>query len=169
MVRFAALRDDAVYWQTSSSVLAVAALALLVAALIRRPPPDLSTRRIVAVLEDGAHHPAWAIRLAPAAHQIEADSLAPQPVPPGRVYQLWLSAEGAAGPRQLGLLPQRGRKTIPVTPEDAQRLSGTGRLEVTLEPAGGSRQPGPTGRVMFGGALDVAPAECRQPGNMKSL
>ncbi len=134
MVRFAALKDDAGFWRSASSVLAVATLALLVAALVRRPPPDFSTLRIIAVLEDGARHPAWAIRLAPAAHQIAAESLTLQPVPPGRVYQLWLSAEGVAGTRQLGLLPQRGRKIIPVSPEDAQRLAGAGRLEVTLEP-----------------------------------
>src|SRR5215472_6675210 len=149
MVRFAALRDDAGFWRGAGAVLAVTALALSVAALVRRPPPDFSTLRIVAVVEDGAHHPAWAIRLAPAAHQIAADSLAPQPAPRGRVYQLWLAAEGSAGPSQLGLLPQRGRKAIPVSPEDAQRLMGTGPIEVTLEPAGGSPQPGPTGPVVF--------------------
>ena len=154
MVRFAALRDDAGFWRSASAVLAVAVLALSVAAVVHRLPPDFSTLRIVAVLADGAHRPAWAIRLAPAAHQIEADSLAPQPVPPGRVYQLWLSTEGVAGLRQLGLVPRLGRKTIPVTPADARRLSGTGRLEVTLEPAGGSLQPGPTGPARFQCMLD---------------
>ena len=139
---------------SATGVLAVAALTLLVAALVRRPPPDFSTLRIVAVLEDAAHHPAWAIRLAPAAHQIAAESLTPQPVPPGRVYQLWLAPEGVAGPRQLGLLSERGRKTIPISPEDARRLMGNGRLDVTLEPQGGSPQPGPTGPVLFRGILD---------------
>jgi anti-sigma-K factor RskA len=154
MVGFAALRDNAGFWRSTSSVLAVAALALLVAALIRRPPPDFSTLRIITILEDGAHRPAWAIRLAPAAHQIAADSLAPQPVPPGRVYQLWLSIEGAAALRPLGMLPQAGRKTIPVTPEAAGWLGGSGQLVVTLEPQGGSPQPGPTGAVRFRGTLD---------------
>jgi anti-sigma-K factor RskA len=154
MVGFATLKDDPGLLRAASSVLAVAALALSVGAIIRRPPPDLSTLRIVAVLEDGVHHPAWAIRLAPAAHLIAADSLAPQTFPSGRVYQLWLSSQGVAGPRQLGLLPQRGRKTIPVSPEDAMRLTGAGRLEVTLEPAGGSPQAGPTGPIVFGGMLD---------------
>jgi anti-sigma-K factor RskA len=145
---------DAGFWRSASLVVAVAALAFLVAALVRRPPPDFSTRRVVAVLADAAHRPVWAIRFAPAAHQIAADSLAPPPPPPRRVYQLWLAAEGGARLRQLGLLPQLGRKAIPVTPEDAQRLSGRGRLVVTLEPAGGSPRPGPTGPVVFGGALD---------------
>jgi anti-sigma-K factor RskA len=154
MVRFAALRDDIGFWRSTSGALAVAALALLVAALVRRPPPDLSTRPIIAVLEDGAHHPAWAIRLAPAAHEIAADSLHPPPAPPGRVHQLWLSVAGEGGPRPLGLLPQAGRKQIPVTPEAAEWLAGSGQLVVTLEPPGGSQQPGPTGTVRFRGKLD---------------
>ena len=154
MVRFAALRDDIGFWRSTSGALAVAALALLVAALIRRPPPDLSTRRIVAVLEDGAHHPAWAIRLAPAAHEIAADSLHPSPAPPGQVHQLWLSVAGEGGLRPLGLLPPAGRKQIPVTPEAAEWLAGSGQLVVTLEPQGGSPQPGPTGAVRFRGKLD---------------
>jgi anti-sigma-K factor RskA len=154
MAGFAALKDDAGFWRGAGAVLVVAALALLVAALVRRPPPDFAALRVIAVLEDGGHRPAWSIRLAPAAHLIAAETLAPQSVPRGRVYQLWLAAERAAGPRQLGLLPQQGRKIIPVSPEDAQLLTGTGRLEVTLEPTGGSPQPGPTGSVVFGGALD---------------
>jgi anti-sigma-K factor RskA len=154
MLGFVSLKDDAGFWRSASSMLAVAALALLVAALVRRPPPDFSTLRIIAVLEDRARHPAWAIRLAPAAHQIAAESVTPQPVPPGRVYQLWLAPEGRAGLRQLGLLPERGRKTIPVSPEEARRLMGNGRLEVTLEPAGGSPQPGPTGPALFRATLD---------------
>jgi anti-sigma-K factor RskA len=159
MVRFAALRDDAGFWRSTSGVLAVAALALSVAALIRRPLPDPSTRRLIAVVEDAARQPTWAIRLAPAAHLIVVDSLAPRPVPPGRVYQLWVSVAGMAGPRQLGLLPQTGRKQIPVTPEAAEWLAGSGQLVVTLEPQGGSPQPGPTGAVRFRGKLDGGAGE----------
>jgi Anti-sigma-K factor rskA len=124
---------------------------------VHRPPVDFSTRRIIALLEDPAHRPVWAIRLAPAAHLIAADSIAPQPVPPDRVYQLWLSAEGVAGLRQLGLLPQQGHKSIPVSPENAQLLMGSGRLEVTLEPVGGSPQALPSGRVAFDGKLEGGP------------
>jgi anti-sigma-K factor RskA len=154
MVRFAALRDDAGFWRNASAVLGVVALALLVAALVRRPPPDFSTRRVVAVMHDDAQHSLWAIRLAPAADQIAAESLAPPPAPPGRVYELWLSVEGVAGLQPLGLLPEAGRKAIPVTPENARRLSGTGQLVVTIEAAGGSQQSGPTGPVLFHGSLD---------------
>jgi anti-sigma-K factor RskA len=154
MLRLAGLREDAGFWRGASAVLAVVALALFVAALVRRPPPDFSTRRIIAVLQDGAHHPLWAIRLAVEADQIAADSLAPPPVPPGQVYQLWLAVKGVTGLQPLGLLPETGRKAIPVTPENAQRLRGIGQLVVTLEAAGGSQQLGPTGPVRFRGSFD---------------
>ena len=108
---------------------------------------------IVAVVRDGEEHPVWAIRLARAAHQIAADSLRPQPPPADRVYQLWLLAPGMA-PRPLGLLPQSTRKPIAVTPENARLLTGEGELEVTLEPAGGSPAPGPTGPTLFRATLE---------------
>jgi anti-sigma-K factor RskA len=169
MIRFAAWRDDAAFWRNASAVLGVVALALLVAALVRRPPPDFSTRRVIAVLQDGAHHSLWAIRLAPAAHQIAADSLAPPAVPTGRVYEVWLSANGVAGLQPLGLLPEAGRKAIPVTPENAQRLTGTGQLVVTLEVAGGSQQPGPTGPILFRGSYDGSADRGSGQTNMNSL
>jgi anti-sigma-K factor RskA len=170
LIRSADLRMEAPFWRTVSAVLGVLALALLVAALIGRPPPDFSTRRVIAIVRDGARHPLWAIRLAPTADQIAADNLHPLPVPPGRVYQLWLSVRGVAGLQPLGLLPQSGQKIIPVTPGNARRLRGTGRLVVTLEAAGGSQQPGPTGPVLFRGRLDDGScASLNAAGNSKYL
>lgn len=145
---------DARVWRRLAAALATLALALLVAALIARPAPDFAALRVVAVVTDDGHRPVWAIRLAPAAHQIAVDTLRSQPVPAGRVDQLWLSVAGAGPPRPLGLLPQQGRKQIPVTPENARLLAGHGELFVTLEPNGGSRAPGPTGPVLFRGGLN---------------
>jgi anti-sigma-K factor RskA len=41
-----------------------------------------------------------------------------------------------------------------VTPENAHLLAGEGELEVTLEPIGGSRAPGPSGPTLFHGSLE---------------
>jgi anti-sigma-K factor RskA len=150
----AGLWDKVAFWRSLAAVLAVAMLALLVAALIGRAPPDFSVRPILAVIQDGGHHPLWAIRLAGNAHQIAVDSLHPPPVPPGRVYQLWLEPSPGAGmPRPLGLLPQSGRKEIPETPANTRMLSGPGVLAVTLEPLGGSLGKGPTGPTLFRSTL----------------
>ncbi len=148
------LWDNARLWRRLAAVLAVLASALFVAALVARPAPDFSALRVVAVVTDAAQRPAWAIRLAPAAHQIAADAWHPQPAPAGRAYQLWLTGAGKAPPRPLGLLPQAGRKVIPVSPENARLMAGAGEMLVTLEPAGGSPRQGPTGPVEFRGAFN---------------
>jgi anti-sigma-K factor RskA len=148
--------DDAALWRSFAGGLGVVALTLLVAALVARAPADFSARPVIAVVRDHGQHPLWAIRLARSAHQIAADSLAPPPLPPGRVYQLWLVPPGTGTPRPLGLLPQSGRKEIAETPANTRLLSGRGALVVTLEPKGGSTDPGPSGPVLFRASLDGA-------------
>ncbi len=135
-------------------VFAVLSLALLVGAIIARDPPEFSSLPVIAVVRDGEQHPIWAVRLARAAHQIAADSLHAQPVPAGHVYQLWLSVPDGVALRQLGLLPQSGRKRIAVSPRDAQLLMGAGELVVTLEPPGGSPGRAPSGPTVFRGTLE---------------
>jgi anti-sigma-K factor RskA len=143
-----------VFWRGSTAVLGALSLALLVAAAIAREPPEFSTMPIIAVVRDGQQHPIWTIRLARAAHQIAIDSVRPEAPPAGRVYQLWLLTPAPAAPRQLGLLPQSGRKRVPVTPENARLLALEGELEVTIEPIGGSGGPVPSGPIVFHGSLE---------------
>jgi anti-sigma-K factor RskA len=147
------LWDSVGFWRATSGVLATLSLALLVAAMIARGPPDFSAAPVIGVLRDGEHRAIWAIRLDRASHQIAADSLRPQPVPPDRVYQLWFLAPGMTAPRSLGLLPQSTRKRIAITSENARLLAAGGELEVTLEPAGGAPDPRPTGPALFRGTL----------------
>ena len=146
--------NSAGFWRGATAVLATLSLASAVAAIIARDPPDFSGMPIIAVIRDGAHRPSWAIRLARTAHQIAADSLRIEPPAANHVYQLWLLVPDSVKPHQLGLLPQSGRKRIAVTPENARLLSGTGELIVTLEPAGGSPQPAPSGPTVFRGTLE---------------
>jgi anti-sigma-K factor RskA len=148
------LWDSIPFWRRATAVLGALSLALLVAVIIAREPPDFSAMPIVAIVRDGKQHPIWAIRLARSAHQIAADCLRPEPAPAGGVYQLWLLIPDSTKPHPLGLLPQSGRKPIPLTPENARLLTGEGELEVTLEPIGGSRGPGPSGPALFRGSLE---------------
>lgn len=146
----AGLRNQVSFWRPLAAALSVLALALVVAALIARPPPDFAERPVIAVLRHG-QQPLWAIRLARSAHQIAVDSVAAPSPPPGRVYQLWLAIANSEPPRPLGLLPRAGRKIIPETPANTRLLAGSGELLVTLEPKGGSDDPGPSGPVQFRG------------------
>jgi anti-sigma-K factor RskA len=150
----AELWHNVAFWRHVTGVLVTLSFALLVAAIVARDPPDFSSMPIVAVVRDGEQHPVWEIRLARAAHQIAADSLRGQPVPSGNVYQLWLFVPASAGPHQIGLLPQSGRKKIAVSPENARLLTGLGELVVTLEPLGGSPSSAPSGPTVFRGTLE---------------
>jgi anti-sigma-K factor RskA len=154
VMRAAEIWNGMPFWRRTSAVFATLSLALLVAAIIARDPPDFSGMPIIAVVRDSAQHPSWAIRLARTAHQIAADSLRIEPPAADHVYQLWLLVPDSAKPHQLGLLPPSGRKRIAVTPENARLLSGAGELIVTLEPAGGSPQPAPSGPTVFRGTLE---------------
>ena len=147
------LWDSVGFWRVTSGVLATLSLALLVAAMIARAPPDFSAAPVIGVLRDGEHRAIWAIRLDRASHQIAADSLRPQQVPPDRVYQLWFFSPGTTAPRSLGLLPPSTRKRIAITSENARLLAAGGELEVTLEPAGGAPDPRPSGPALFRGTL----------------
>jgi anti-sigma-K factor RskA len=149
----AGIWDKAGFWRPLAAGLAVALSGVLVAALVARAPPDFSALPTIAVLRDNEQHPLWAIRLAGSAHQIAADSLYPRPAPAGQAYQLWLVAPGGGAPSPLGLLPQSGRKAIAEAPVIVHRMSGRGELIVTLEPAGGSTGPVPSGPILFRASL----------------
>jgi anti-sigma-K factor RskA len=125
----------------------VAALALSVAAAVKRAPPDFPALPLIATIHDADRRPLWAIRAAPAAHQIAIDCLAAEPAPEGRAYQLWLAAP--AGTYSLGLLPGSGRKIIAEIPVLFGRLASAGELVVTLEPARGADLSRPDGPILF--------------------
>lgn len=147
------LWDSARLWRCAAAVLATTALALAVSALVSRAPPDFGELPVIAMLRDPGQHPAWAVRLAPPAHQIAIDGFDAPPPPPGKAYQLWLVAPGAA-PEPLGLLPLSGRKIIAETPANIRLLTGRGELWITLEPATGTLAAAPSGAPVLGAGFD---------------
>lgn len=68
-------------------------------------------------------------------------------VAPGRALELWAVTAGTTVPVSMGLLPAEGQVRLAVP-----RQPGT-RLLVTEEPEGGSGGRGPTGPVVYAGAL----------------
>lgn len=71
---------------------------------------------------------------------------------PGRVFELWLIAEGADAPVSLGVLPQDPIAAIDVPAEIVAALEA-GTLAISDEPPGGSPTGAPTGAVLAVGAL----------------
>ncbi len=88
----------------------------------------------------------------PATHEIVIDRLAGQP-PAGRVFELWLIAEGSATPVSLGLLGAEDSTRIRVPDAIAPGVR-TGTIAISEEPIGGSLTGTPTGEVLATGKFD---------------
>lgn len=76
--------------------------------------------------------------------------------PPGRVLQLWMIDDQMTGPASLGLLAEDAIETVVIVPEDLRDnlVSGTGLLEISEEPPGGSPIGRPTGAVLAIGQVE---------------
>jgi anti-sigma-K factor RskA len=128
---------------------ASAAAAGLAALLLVRPAPE---PRLMTVLLTQRDQPAWLVEADGGALRLAA--LNPQPVPSGRVMQLWALPQGATAPTSLGLIPAADAR-LTVTPATIRPEPGM-LIEITLEPPGGSPTGRPTGPILFIGRL--APA-----------
>ncbi len=73
--------------------------------------------------------------------------------PPGRVFELWLIAEGAPGPVSLGVLDAGGRTRITVPRALLADLPAS-MLAISDEPPGGSPTGSPTGTVVAVGPVE---------------
>ena len=138
-------RRAGIRWQRVA-VVAIVALTLVVAALVERPAPDFAAPPF-AVVRNAAGQDEWAIRLAPAAHEIGVEALGAAPPAVGHRYWLWLLTP--QGPRSLGIVPPGGhRKTIPEIPTLVRSLAGGGELIVSAEPGKGPSPYQPQGPVI---------------------
>jgi anti-sigma-K factor RskA len=128
---------------------ASAALAAgLAAFLVLRPAPEPA---LMTVLLTSQEQPAWIVEAA--GGELRLNPLGAQPVPEGRVRELWVLPQGATAPTSLGLVPADGRFTV--SPRAVRPEPGM-LIEITLEPPGGSPTGRPTGPILFIGRLSAA-------------
>ncbi len=130
------------FWAIGSTAVA-AGLAILM--LVNRPAPA----PLMTVLLTSQEAPAFLVE-ADRGGEIRLAALNNQPVPEGRVRELWALPQGATAPTSLGLVPADGR--ISVRPAQIRPEPGM-LIEITLEPPGGSPIGRPTGPVLFIGRL----------------
>jgi len=84
--------------------------------------------------------------------QIERSAGTP---PPGRVFELWVIAEGNPVPVSLGVLPEAANAVVQV-PEALRTVLPGAVLAISDEPPGGSPMEGPSGTVLATAALTEA-------------
>lgn len=125
--------------------LALAGLAALALVYTLLTEPDLSPA-FRAELTSEDQSVILVASVIPATHEIVVDPLAGTP-PAGRVFELWLIAEGAAAPVSLGVLDPGGTTRIRVPDAIAPGVR-TGTIAISDEPPGGSPTGAPTGTVL---------------------
>lgn len=74
---------------------------------------------------------------------------------PGRVFELWLIADGSDAPVSLGVLPDDRDARIAVSDTLARQMAGA-ILAISDEPPGGSQTGAPTGAVLAVGPVTEA-------------
>ena len=85
--------------------------------------------------------------------ELQIERLAGQAIA-GRVFELWLIAEGASAPVSLGVLPDAAVATISISNDLIAALAG-GTLAISDEPPGGSPTGQPTGAVLAVGQVNT--------------
>lgn len=124
------------------AVAAVVALVIAVGPLLDTAPrPEFQ-----AELSTGDRSVVLTASVIPATHEIVVEPLVGTP-PEGRVFELWLIAEGADTPVSLGVLNRLETTRIRVPDEIAPGVR-TGTVAISDEPPGGSATGAPTGAIL---------------------
>lgn len=126
----------------------------------QRPPETVTEtviervpeRVAVALLTSGEGEPLWLTRIATASSELAVRVVGDVTAQPANDYELWALTD-AGVPVSLGLLPQSGSLTLALGNAATTALERSSSLAVSLEPAGGSPEPVPTGPVLYTAAL----------------
>lgn len=143
-------------WWAAGATVAAAAMA----GLLLIPTPPTPAPLATAMVGDRTQ-PAWTASASPdgtlrIAAVAPAAGAIPPPLPPGRVLQLWALPPGATAPISLAVLSP-GQTSLVLTNPAVRPVPGM-LIELTLEPAGGSPLPRPSGPVQFIGRFAPGPA-----------
>jgi len=141
-------------WKSVSAfaIAATVALAALLVQTLNQPIPVTDTSlSVVSVVQNEDMDALWVLTTQSDSAVLQAVALAPLPIDNTQSYQLWMVKPDDAGVSSVGLLPldvgETTQFTLKIPTEQAQLFA------VSLEPAGGSPEPAPTGPVLFTGAI----------------
>lgn len=133
------------FWRRMTWAVSAVAAALLIyvgVLLLQPPSPDY----LAVISDDKAQH-TWIVTAMDNHHDLEVRALKAQPIVPGKSLQLWALPVHGPGPISLGLLPTTPGVAVHLRRNLAS--SQISALAVSLEPAGGSPLPMPTGPILY--------------------
>ncbi|MGQ7843046.1 anti-sigma factor [Granulosicoccus sp. 3-233] len=142
-------------WKTIAGLATAASIAM--AALLLQstthdetvaPGPELN---MISIVQDDSQESLWILSTRDGSNQLQVVALAPPPLEADRSFELWMVKPDDGGVSSVGLLPTNEGEslllTLPLGTAEAQQFA------VSLEPSGGSPEAGPTGPVLFSGAI----------------
>ncbi|HXS73740.1 MAG TPA: anti-sigma factor [Rhodanobacteraceae bacterium] len=134
---------------------AVACIALLVA-LPRAPsaPPATQVAYVTARIQQDNGLPGWTATLDTMHARVVLVPAAPNPIPNGRVPELWLIPHGGK-PIALGVFAPDQATTLKLPRDVSGKLDAQALLAVSIEPPGGSPTGQPTGPIVGKGELHI--------------
>ncbi|MFK7855014.1 MAG: anti-sigma factor [Granulosicoccus sp.] len=147
--------DKLARWRRAAA-LAMVASFLLAVVLIEKiyttvaPVGSQSLYAISIVQNDGAD-PLWIVNVLSSSSEVQLIALSPPEIASDSVHQLWLVKANDQGVASLGLLPSEpgSSVTVPISEAVIDTLDSAIALAVSLEPAGGSPLPTPSGSVVY--------------------
>ena len=143
---------DSLFFWRAGAVLA-GALAIVLAIGVgtewKTPrPPDYHI-----VVSDEEQRAIWLVSTANEQQTVKVKTLADQTLEVEQSLELWLIVSADTPPISLGLIPESGSKSLPLSQTTLTRFADATALAVSLEPAGGSPTGLPTGPVLYQGAF----------------
>lgn len=138
------------FWRAFGLVAGGLATVLFAAFLWLAPAPG-SEPMFLAVLTSADSAPRIMVTME-SRGMLRVHTMKPWPHAEGKSLQLWAMPENGP-PRSLGLVPNADEEmAMPLAPDDP-RVRGVRMLVVSMEPAGGSPMPHPTGPVLASGPV----------------
>lgn len=142
------------FWRTATAVMAVLAVVAIVGTMGRWQTAPQASGVVVALLQSQQAQPAMLVNWDAAGRALIVRRLDNLPLTDQQALQLWALPEGGK-PLSLGVIGHARETRLPLAALPANAPA----LAVSVEPPGGSPNPeGPSGPVVFQGALLKAPA-----------
>lgn len=129
----------------------IAMAAVLMQLIDKQAAPVDAPLDVVSVVQSEELNALWVLSAQENSTTLKVVALAPPPIEQDKSYQLWMVKADDSGVSSVGLLPTTAgtssELSLPISTDQAQVFA------VSLEPAGGSPEAGPTGPVLFTGNI----------------
>lgn len=134
-------------WRGLAAFSVLALVAVLSFQVLQPPNPGY----VVVITKDADEAAGWLVSLQDQGQQVKVESLAPQPLPPGKVHQLWVKVPDRERVTSVGLITNQGDTTLRTGAELRALLGKAILFGVSVEPAGGSPTGQPTEGALYHG------------------